>query len=191
MLPRMASQPPSSSTPTRPNEGIAVSAGLYRAVSLIIRSREPNRDWLAPSIRSISCSSWPNPLTTRTPPMDSSTMPATSPTTCWACQLAGKSFFREAVAISQSAGATAMATSESSGDKMIMMTSEKTNRMLLPRISGIHWSSPCTMLMSEIDRPTSWPVWISSWRAPSRLESDSNSSVRIECWTSSAIFPPR
>ena len=49
----------------------------------------------------------------------------------------------------------------------------------MPRISGIHWSSCCTMLMSEIDRPTSCPVWISSWRAPSSRESDSNSSVRI------------
>ena len=74
--------------------------------------------------------------------MDSSTMPATSPTTCWACQLAGNSFLREAVAMSHSAGATATATSESSGDRMIMMTSEKMNRMTLPRISGIHAAGP-------------------------------------------------
>ncbi len=36
----MASQPPSASTPTRPSDGMAVSAGLYRAVSRIIRSRD-------------------------------------------------------------------------------------------------------------------------------------------------------
>ena len=69
-------------------------------------------------------------------------------------------------------GATATATSESSGDRVIMMTSEKTNSSRLPRISGIHCSRPCTMLMSEIDRPTSWPVWISSCRAPSSRDSE-------------------
>src|SRR5580693_2084979 len=39
----MASQPPSASTPTMPSDGMAVSAGLYLAVSLIIRSRDANR----------------------------------------------------------------------------------------------------------------------------------------------------
>ncbi len=98
---------------------------------------------------------------------------------------------REEVEISQSAGATATATSESSGDRLTMMTSEKMNSRTLPMISGIHDSSPCTMLMSEMDRPTSWPVWISSCRAPSSRDSDSNSSVRMACCTSSAVLPPR
>jgi len=87
--PWMASQPPSASTPTTPSEGIAVSAGLYLAVSRIIRSRDANSLLLAASSRSCSCSSWPNPLTTRTPPMASSTTPATSPDCCCASQLAG------------------------------------------------------------------------------------------------------
>ena len=168
-----------------------MSAGLYLAVSLVIRSREPNSSSLASSIRPISCSSWPNPLTTRTPPTVSSTIPATSPTTCCACQDAGNSFFRAAVEISHSAGATATATRASSGDRATMMTREKTNSRTEPRISGTHCSSPCAMLMSEMDRPTSCPVWISSCRAPSSLESDSNSSVRMACCTSSAILPPR
>ena len=102
--PWIASQPPSKSTPTSPSDGIAVSAGLYLAVNRSIRSRDPYRSSLAASIRSISCSSWPNPLTTRTPPIASSTIPATSPTCCCACQLAGNSFLRAAVEISQSAG---------------------------------------------------------------------------------------
>src|SRR5207253_1492797 len=75
--PWMASQPPSASTPTMPSEGIAVSAGLYLAVSRIIRSRDANSFSLAASSRSCSCSSWPNPFTTRTPPMASSTTPPT------------------------------------------------------------------------------------------------------------------
>src|ERR1700757_687741 len=65
----MASQPPSASTPTMPSDGIAVSAGLYRAVSRIIRSRDANSFSLVASSRSCSCCSWPNPLTTRTPPL--------------------------------------------------------------------------------------------------------------------------
>ena len=125
-----------------PSSGIAVSAGLYRAVSLMIRSREPNRSSLAASIRCISCSSWPKPLTTRTPPMASSTIPATSPTCCCACQLAGNSLLRDARAISQSAGATATATSVSGGDSMTMMTSEKTNRTTLPRTAAPSAAGP-------------------------------------------------
>src|ERR1700750_1701288 len=65
----MASQPPSASTPTMPSDGIAVSAGLYRAVSRIIRSRDANSFSLVASSRSCSCRSLPNPLTTRTPPL--------------------------------------------------------------------------------------------------------------------------
>jgi len=123
--------------------------------------------------------------------MASSTIPATSPTCCCACQLAGNSLFREASAISHSAGATATATRASGGERATMITSEKTNRITLPNVSGTMLSRPCTMFRSEIDRPTSWPVCISSWRAPSSLDSEPNSSVRISCWTSSDTRPPR
>ena len=118
-------------------------------------------------------------------------MAATSPTICCACQDAGNSFVRERVEMNHRAGATAIATRESSGDREIMMTSEKMNSRTLPMISGIHDSRPCTMLMSEMDRPTSCPVWISSCRAPSSRDSDSNSSVRMACCTSRAVLPPR
>jgi hypothetical protein len=47
------------------------------------------------------------------------------------------------------------------------------------------------MFRSEMDRPTSCPVRISSCRAPSSRDSESNSSVRRSCWTSSDTRPPR
>ena len=72
---------------------------------------------LTPSSRSISCSSWPKPLTTRTPVTAPSTTPATCASFCCASQLAGKSLRREAIAISQSAGAIARATRVSIGDR--------------------------------------------------------------------------
>ncbi len=187
----MASHPPNASTPSMPISGTAVSAGLYRAVSRTVRSRDANSSSLAASSRCISCSSWPNPLITRTPPMASSTIPATSPTCCCACQLAGNRRLREARAISQSAGTTAAATSVSGGDRKTMMMREKTNRNTLPMDSGIIDSTLWTMFRSEIERPTSCPVWISSCRAPSSLDSEPNSSVRMSCCTSRAILPPQ
>ncbi len=72
-----------------------------------------------------------------------------------------------------------------------MMTSEKMNSSTDPMTSGIHCSRPWTMLMSEMDRPTSCPVWISSCRAPSSRDSAWNRSVRSLCCTSSATLPPR
>ena len=191
MEPWIASQPPSASTPTMPSEGMAVSAGLYRAVSLIIRSRDANRPALAASSRSCSCSSWPNPLTTRTPPMDSSTMPATSPDCCCACQLAGNSRRRDASAISHKAGATATVTRVSTGESTTMMAMETTNSARLPSVIGTMDRMLCTMFRSVIERPTSWPVWISSWRLPSSRDSAANSSVRRSYWTSRESLPPR
>ena len=189
--PWIASQPPSKSTPTSPSDGIAVSAGLYLAVNRSIRSRDPNRSSLAASIRSISCSSWPNPLTTRTPPIASSTIPATSPTCCCACQLAGNSFLRAAVEISQSAGATATATSESSGDSAIMMTSEKTNSMQAAQGQR----QPLDQALHHVevgDRPADELAGV-DLVLPRAVQPDSepNSSVRMACCTSSAILPPR
>ena len=187
----MASQPPSASTPTTPSEGIAVSAGLYLAVSRIIRSRDANSLLLAASSRSCSCSSWPNPLTTRTPPMASSTTPATSPDCCCASQLAGNSLRREASAITHSAGATATVTIVSTGESATIMPMVSTNSTMLPSVTGTMDSRPCTMFRSEMARPTSCPVRISSWRAPSSRDSESNSSVRSSCWTSRESRPPR
>ena len=186
----MASQPPSASTPTMPSDGTAVRAGLYLAVSRIIRSREANRFALVASSCSCSCSSWPKPLTTRTPPMASSTSPTTSPDCCCASQLAGNSFRRDASAISHSAGATATVTIVSTGDSTTMMTRDTTNSTMLPSVTGTMDMMPCTRFRSEIDRPTSCPVRISSWRAPSSRDSESNSSVRMSCWTSRDSRPP-
>ncbi len=138
-----------------PSVGMAVSAGLYLAVSRIMRSRDANRFVLAPSSRSCSCSSCPKPLTTRTPPMASSTMPATSPVCCCACQLAGNSRRREASAIIHSVGATATVTIVSTGDSTTMMPIDKTNSAKLPRVIGTMDRMLCTMFRSEMDRPTS------------------------------------
>ena len=189
--PWMASQPPSASTPTMPSDGIAVSAGLYLAVSRIIRSRDANSFSLAASSRSCSCSSWPNPLTTRTPPMASSTTPATSPDCCCASQLAGNSLRRDASAMTSSAGVTATVTSVRTGDRTTMMPRVSTNSTRLPSVTGTMDRMPCTMFRSEMDRPTSCPVRISSWRAPSSRDSAANSSVRRSCWTSRESRPPR
>ena len=174
-----------------PSDGMAVSAGLYLAVSRIMRSRDANRFSLASSSRSCSCSSWPKPLTTRTPPMASSTTPATSPDCCCACQLAGNSLRRDPSAISHSAGATATVTIVSSGESATMMQMDSTNSMRLPSVIGTMDKMDCTMFRSEMDRPTNCPLWISSWRAPSSRDSESKSSVRRSCCTSSASRPPR
>ena len=187
----MASQPPSASTPTMPSDGMAVSAGLYLAVSRTIRSRDANRFLLVSSSRSCSCSSWPKPLTTRTPPMASSTTPATSPDCCCACQLAGNSLRRDASAIIHSAGATVTVTSVSTGESTTMMPMDSTNSARLPSVIGTMDRMDCTMFRSEMDRPTSCPVWISSWRAPSSRDSESKSSVRRSCCTSRESLPPR
>ena len=187
----MASQPPSASTPTMPSDGMAVSAGLYLAVSLIMRSRDANRFSLASFRRSCSCCSWPKPLTTRTPPMASSTTPATSPDCCCACQLTGNSLRRDASAIIHSAGATATVTSVSSGESTTMIPMDSTNSARLPSVIGTMDKMDCTMFRSEMDRPTSCPVWISSWRAPSSRDSESKSSVRRSCCTSRESLPPR
>jgi hypothetical protein len=173
-----------------PSDGMAVSAGLYRAVSRTIRSREANSLALAASSCFCSCSSCPKPLTTRTPPMASSTRPTTSPDSCCASQLAGNSLRRDASAISHSAGATAMATMVSSGDRTTMMPRESTNSTMLPSVTGTMDMMPWTMFRSEMDRPTSCPVRISSWRAPSSRDSEPNSSVRRSYWTSRESRPP-
>ena len=190
MLPWMASQPPRASTPTWPRVGMASSAGLNRAIRRASRTRDAYRCVLAPSMRSSSCSSCPKPLTTRTPPTVSSTMAATSPACCCACQLAGNSLRRDRSAITHSAGATASATTVSSGDRNSMMMIETTKSSALPMVIGRNDSSPWIMLMSEIDRLTSWPVWISSCRAPSSRDSAPSISVRRSCCTSRDSLPP-
>ena len=54
MLPLMAIQPPSASTPTWPSAGIAPSAGLNLAISRTARTLAAYRTRLMPSSRSIS-----------------------------------------------------------------------------------------------------------------------------------------
>ena len=137
---------------------MAVSAGLYLAVSRTIRSRDANSLELVASSRSCSCSSCPKPLTTRTPPMASSTMPATSPDCCCASQLAGNSLRLDASAITHSAGATATVTIVSTGDSTTMMPINTRNSARLPSVIGTMDKMPCTMFRSEMDRPTSCPV---------------------------------
>ena len=134
----MASQPPSASTPTTPSEGMAVSAGLYQAVSLIMRSRDANSRELASSSRSCSCSSCPKPLTTRTPPMASSTIPATSPDCCCASQLAGNSLRRDASAIIHRAGATTTVTMVSTGESTTMMPRDDDEQRQVPERDRHH-----------------------------------------------------
>ena len=71
-----------------------------------------------------------------------------------------------------------------------MMTRDTTNSAMFPMVIGAMDSRPCTMFRSEMDRPTSCPVRISSWRAPSRRDSEPNSPVRRSCWTSRDSRPP-
>ena len=52
----------------------------------------------------------------RTPVTDSSTTVATSPASCWASQLAGKTALRSRSVVHSSAGVTASITSVSGGD---------------------------------------------------------------------------
>ena len=72
-----------------------------------------------------------------------------------------------------------------------MITIDSTKSRPLPSSIGTWLSRLWTMLRSEMDRLTIWPVCSWSWRAPSSRDSDSNSSVRMSCWTSSESFPPR
>ena len=116
--PLIVSQPPSASTATWPNSGTACSAGLYLAISRTARTRDANSAVLASSSRPISCSSWPKPLTTRTPVTAPSTTPATFPACCCASQLAGNSRSRERSAMSHSAGPMASATKVRRGDRL-------------------------------------------------------------------------
>ena len=60
--------------------------------------------------------SWPKPFTIRTPVTDSSTTVATSPASCCASQLAGKTAVRSRSAVQSSAGVTSSITSVSSGE---------------------------------------------------------------------------
>ena len=117
-------------------------------------------------------------------------MAATSPDCCWAYQLAGNSLRRDRSAMNHSAGATASATTVSNGDRKSMMTIETTNSSALPRLIGKNDNSDWIMLMSEIDRLTSWPVWISSCRSPSSRDSAPSISVRRSCCTSRESRPP-
>ena len=86
-----------------------------------------------------------------------------------------------ASAIIHRAGATRTVTIVRTGESTTMMPRDSTNRAMLPSVMGTIDRMLCVMFRSEMDRPTSCPVWISSWRLPSSRDSESNSSVRISC----------
>ena len=187
----MASQPPSASTPTWPSAGTDCRAGLYRAISRTARTRDAYSSRLACSRRLVSWSSWPKPLTTRTPVTAPSTTPATAAACCCASQLAGNSLRRDATEMNHSAGPTASAIRVSVGESTAMMASDTTNSTALPSSIGTMLSNACTMDRSEMDRLTTWPVCSSSCRAPSSRDSAWNISVRRSCCTSRDSRPAR
>ena len=164
---------------------------MYLAIRRTVRTREPYSAELAPSSRSISCVSCPKPFTTRTPVTAASTTSATAAARCCASQLAGNRVRRDRREMYHKLGATARATSVSSGDSSAMAISEPANRTTLPISIGTMDSRLCTMVMSEIERLTIWPVCSSSWRVPSSRDRAENSWVRRSCWTSRESCPPR
>ena len=72
-----------------------------------------------------------------------------------------------------------------------MMAIDSTKSRALPSSMGTWASRLWTMFRSEMERLTIWPVCSWSWRVPSSRSSDSKSSVRMSCWTSSDSWPPR
>ena len=191
MLPSMASQPPRASTPTCPSVGTACSAGLYRAISRASRTREAYSAVLAPlhplDFLLFLPEALDHPDAADGLVHDRGHLAAC----CWASQLAGNSLRRDRSAMNHRAGATASATTVSSGDRNSMMTIDTTNSSTLPSAMGSSDSSDWIMLMSEIDRLTSCPVWISSCRAPSSRDSAPSISVRRSCCTSRDSRPPK
>ena len=93
------------------------------------------------AVRARGCS-WPKPLTTRTPVTFSSTTPATTPSCCWASQVAGNSLPRLRATMNPSPGPTSSATTVSSGDSVIMTTIESTNSRTLPLMLGRNDEQP-------------------------------------------------
>ena len=88
-------------------------------------------------------------------------------------------------------GATASATRVSGGESTAMAIREPANRTALPISIGTMDSRPCTMVMSEIERLTIWPVCSSSCRVPSKRDSEARISVRRSCCTSRESWPAR
>ena len=86
------------------------------AVSRTVRIRSPNSCRAALSSRPISRSSWPKPLTTRTPVTVSSTCWARSAARCWADQVPGTAPAGCAPPRHATTGATTSAIRVSSGD---------------------------------------------------------------------------
>ena len=148
MAPISARYPPSASTPTWPSAVSACSAGLILAVSRTARMRCANRLRAPDRSRPSSRSSWPNPLTTRTPVTSSSTISATSAAACCAAQVAGNSTVRVALVTITTAGTTSSAITVSSGERNSMITSDATNSTTCPAASGTIASSDCTICRS-------------------------------------------
>ncbi len=128
----------------------------------MVRSRPAKRR--RPTSRSlpVSWSSWPNPLTTRTPETAPSTTPATAAAWLWAYQVAGKRRALERRAMNQRAGATARATSVSGRESHAMITREMRKSSTFPMVIGSMNSSPWISWRSLVARPTTCPVDSSS-----------------------------
>ena len=145
----------------------------------------------ARSSLSISCCSWPKPLTTRTPVTADSTTPASAPVFCCESQVAGNSRFLATTFTASSPGPTARPTSVSSGERKSIAVIEAKNIRIVPASIGAMPISCETMLMSEEERATICPVSRLSWPRPSSRESESKTSVRRSFCTSMPIEPPR
>ncbi|CAM5718138.1 hypothetical protein SMICM304S_10860 [Streptomyces microflavus] len=102
----------------------------------MVRSRPAKSRRLTSRSLPVSWSSWPNPLTTRTPEMARSTTPATAAAWPWAYQVAGKRRALERRAMNQRAGATARATRVSGRDSHAMITSEMMKSRTFPMVIG-------------------------------------------------------
>lgn len=149
-----------------------------------------NRRRLTSRTLPVSCSSCPNPLTTRTPETAPSTTPATAAACPWAYQVAGWSRVRLRRAIHHRAGATATTTRVSGSESHPMIARDMRKSRTLPMVIGSMKSRPWMSWRSLVARPTTWPVESSSCRLPSSLVMVANMSVRSSCWTSRASRPP-
>lgn len=113
------------------------------------------------------------------------TAPSTTPATAAACpcayQVAGKRRARLRLAMNHREGATASATTVSSGDSTAITASETANSNTFPIIIGSMNSRLWINWRSLVARPTTWPVLSSSCRRPSSRAIEPNIRVRRSC----------
>ncbi len=108
----------------------------------MVRSRPAKSRRLTSLSFPVSCSSCPNPFTTRTPLTAPSTTPATAAAWAWAYQVEGCSLVRLRLAIHHRAGATARATSVSGSDSHAMTTRDMAKSAKFPMVIGSMKSRP-------------------------------------------------